>query len=209
VVALKVCGITKAEDARYAASLGFDAIGFIFYPQSPRYIEPEKAKEIIEQLPPFVNTVGVFVNDPIEKIKEICSITKITTVQLHGDESPEFCKQVPVRVIKAFGIDDRFSFSTLAKYQHSNVSAFLLDKHSPELVGGTGQSFDWHLAKEAKSYGRIILAGGITPFNVISALNEAEPYGLDVNSGVEILPGEKNRNKLRALIENVRRHKPN
>ena len=208
MVALKVCGITKAEDARYAASLGFDAIGFIFYPQSPRYIEPEKVKEIIEQLPPFVNTVGVFVNEPIEKIREICSITKITTVQLHGDESPEFCRQVPVRVIKAFGIDDRFSFSILAKYQHANVSAFLLDKHSPELVGGTGQSFDWHLVREAKSYGRIILAGGITPFNVISALNEAEPYGLDVNSGVEILPGEKNRNKLRALIENVRRHKP-
>ena len=114
MVALKVCGITKAEDARYAASLGFDAIGFIFYPQSPRYIEPEKVKEIIAQLPPFVNTVGVFVNESIDKIREICSLTKLTTVQLHGDEPPDFCREVPVRVIKAFGVDDRFSFSNLA-----------------------------------------------------------------------------------------------
>ncbi len=209
MIAIKVCGITKAEDARYAASLGYDAIGFIFYPKSPRYIAPEKVKDIIAQLPPFVNTVGVFVNETIDKITEICNITKISTVQLHGEEEPEFCNRVPVRVIKAFGIDDHFSFSKLAKYHNSNVSAFLLDKHSPELVGGTGQSFDWRLAKEARQYGRIILAGGINPFNVITAISEAEPYGIDVNSGVEILPGEKNRNKLRTLLENVRRYKNN
>ena len=201
----KVCGITKIEDARYAVQLGFNALGFIFYPPSPRYIDPEKARDIIAELPPFIPTVGVFVNENEEKVREICEFSKLSLVQLHGEETPDYCRNMPVRVIKAFGVDAHFSFNILATYMNSNVAAFLLDKHSPELIGGTGQVFDWQLVKKAKEYGRIILAGGITPFNVENALSEAEPFGIDVNSGVEILPGQKNRIKMKELIEKVRR----
>jgi len=201
----KVCGITKSEDARYAAQLGYHAIGFIFYPPSPRYIDPEKAKAIIAGLPPFITTVGVFVNEKPETVGDICSFCKLSMVQLHGEETPEYCQMMPVRVIKAFGVDDHFNFNVLASYSDANVAAFLLDKHAPELIGGTGQTFDWSLVKNAKSFGRIILAGGITPFNVEGALREAEPFGVDVNSGVEILPGEKNRVKLKELLDKVKR----
>jgi phosphoribosylanthranilate isomerase len=203
----KVCGITKIEDARYAVQLGFNALGFIFYPPSPRYIEPEKARDIVAELPPFIPTVGVFVNENEEKVRGICEFSKLSLVQLHGEESPDYCRNMPVRVIKAFGVDAHFNFNVLAAYINSNVAAFLLDKHSPELIGGTGQVFDWQLAKKAKEYGRIILAGGITPFNVENALSEAEPFGIDVNSGVEILPGQKNRIKMKELIEKVRRYR--
>ncbi len=207
MIYVKICGITKIEDARYAVQQGYNALGFIFYPPSPRNIEPEKVRDIIAALPPFIATVGVFVNEEIEKVKEICAYCKLSAVQLHGDETPEYCDEMPVRVIKAFGIDSHFNFNIIASYIHSNVAAFLLDKHSPELIGGTGQVFDWKLAKKVKEYGRIILAGGITPFNVESALAEAEPFGIDVNSGVEILPGEKNRVKMKELIDKVRRFK--
>ena len=203
----KVCGITKLEDARYAAHLGYSAIGFNFYPNSPRVIKPENAKEIIAELPPFVTTVGIFVNEKAEMVKEVCEFAKLSMVQLHGDEPPEYCKSMPLRVLKAFGIHEGFNFSKLAPYEGANIAAYLLDKHSPELVGGTGQTFDWSLVQNAKEYGRIILAGGITPFNVVNALKEAEPYGIDVSSGVEILPGEKNRVKLKNLIEIVKRFK--
>ena len=205
MICIKVCGITKLEDARYAAHVGFDAVGFIFYRNSPRYIAPEKARDIIAALPPFVMTVGVFVDEEPGTVRDICGLAKLSMVQLHGDEPPEYCRSMPLRVIKAFGIDEHFNFRKLAEYENSNVAAFLLDKHSPELVGGTGQTFDWRLAQNAKEYGKIILAGGINPFNVEAALKEAEPFGIDVNSGVEILPGEKNRVKMRELIEKVRR----
>lgn len=203
----KICGITRIEDARYAAQLGYNAIGFIFYPPSPRFVPPEKVKEIIAALPPFVATVGIFVNEVPEKVKEVCSYCKLSLVQLHGDESPEYCDQMPVRVLKAFGVDSHFNFNILSQYMNSNVAAFLLDKHSPELVGGTGQVFDWQLVKKAKEFGRVILAGGITPFNVTSAITEAEPFGIDVNSGVEVLPGEKNRVKMKEVIEKIKRFK--
>jgi phosphoribosylanthranilate isomerase len=207
MISIKVCGITKLEDARYAAHLGYSAVGFNFYPNSPRFIKPEQAKKIIGDLPPFIATVGVFVNEKPSMVREVCEFTKLSMVQLHGQESPEYCKSMPVRVIKAFGMDETFNFNILATYHDANVAAFLLDKHSPELVGGTGQTFDWSLAAHAREYGRIILAGGITPFNVESAIREAEPFGIDVNSGVEILPGEKNRVKMRELMEKVKRIK--
>jgi phosphoribosylanthranilate isomerase len=202
---VKICGITRLEDARYAVQVGFNALGFIFYPASPRFITPEKACAIIAELPPFISTVGVFVNEDPEKVKEVCAYCKLSLVQLHGDERPDYCAKMPVRVIKAFGVDPHFNFNALAPYLQGNVAAFLLDRHSPELIGGTGQVFDWKLVKKAKEYGRVILAGGITPFNVESALAEAEPFGIDVNSGVEILPGEKNRVKMKELLEKVRR----
>ncbi|OGJ86855.1 MAG: hypothetical protein A2268_13885 [Candidatus Raymondbacteria bacterium RifOxyA12_full_50_37] len=207
MVYVKACGMTKVEDARYASHLGYHAIGLIFYPKSPRYIDPEKAKKIVAEIPPFMTAVGVFVNEKPETLMEICSFVKLSCVQLHGHETPEYCAAMPVRVIKAFGIDESFDFRVLRKYDHANVAAFLLDKHSPELVGGTGQVFDWNLVQNAKEYGRIILAGGITPFNVENALKEAEPYGIDVNSGIEIMPGEKNRVKMKELIEKVKRFK--
>jgi phosphoribosylanthranilate isomerase len=203
----KICGITRIEDARYAVQLGYNALGFIFYPPSPRYLEPEKARDIIAELPPFISTVGVFVNESPEKVRGVCELAKLALVQLHGDENPDYCRSMPVRVLKAFGVDSNFNFNILATYMQSNIAAFLLDRHSPELIGGTGQVFDWQLVKRAKEYGRIILAGGITPFNVENALLEAEPFGVDVNSGVEILPGQKNRIKMKELIEKVRRFK--
>jgi|SRR3989339_689705 len=207
MISLKICGITKPEDARYAAHLGYSAIGFIFYRESPRYVTPEIAHSIITDLPPFIAAVGVFVNESPAAVRNICEHTKLSHVQLHGQETPDYCRSMPVRVIKAFGVDDHFNFHSLASYENANVSAFLLDRHSPELIGGTGQAFDWSLVRHAKKYGRIILAGGITPFNVEAALKEAEPYGVDVNSGVEILPGEKNRVKMKDLIDKVRRCK--
>lgn len=205
MISVKVCGITRIEDARYAAHIGFDAVGFIFYPNSPRYITPEKARAIIAELPPFITAVGVFVDEKEETVREVLSYARLSMLQLHGRESPAYCRSMPLRVIKAFGVDEKFNFRVLAEYENSNVAAFLLDRHSPELVGGTGQAFDWSLAQNAREYGRVILAGGINPFNVESALKEAEPFGIDVNSGVEILPGEKNRVKMRELIEKVRR----
>jgi len=207
MIPVKVCGITTLEDARYAAHLGYSAVGFIFYPKSPRCVDPGRVKDIVSQLPPFVTTVGVFVNEKADTIKHICEYTKLTMLQLHGDESPEFCNAMPLRVMKAFGIDESFDFSQLAAYAEPNVAAFILDKHSPELVGGTGQTFDWDLVQKAREYGRIILAGGITPFNVQDAIKEAEPFGIDVNSGVEVLPGKKNRVKLKELLEKVKRLK--
>jgi phosphoribosylanthranilate isomerase len=208
MISLKVCGITKLEDARYAAHLGYDAVGFIFYPSSPRCITPENARAIISDLPPFIAAVGVFVDENPDTVRRLCDTVKLTHVQLHGHETPDYCRSMPVRVVKAFGIDERFNFRALASYENANVSAFLLDRHSPELIGGTGQVFDWGLVRHAKEYGRVILAGGITPFNVETALKEADPYGIDVNSGVEILPGEKNRVKMKDVIEKVRRYKP-
>ncbi|OGS37638.1 MAG: hypothetical protein A2293_16555 [Elusimicrobia bacterium RIFOXYB2_FULL_49_7] len=207
MTSVKICGITKIEDARYAAYLGYDAIGLIFYPKSPRYITPEKARHIVSELPPFVNCIGVFVDERPEIVREIASFVKLSGLQLHGHESPEYCKSMPLRVIKAFGVDSRFNFRALAEYNDANLAGFLLDKYSPELIGGTGQTFEWGLVENAKEYGKVILAGGINLFNVEAAIKEAEPDAIDVNSGVEVLPGEKNRVKMKELIEKVRRLK--
>jgi len=202
MIKIKICGITNLDDALAAAGAGADALGFNFYKKSPRYIEPEKAAEIISQLPPLIMPVGVFVNEREEKIREIQALTCMQAVQLHGDESPEFCQRFGNRVIKACQVKDKESLKHMAHYR---VGAFLLDSYHDSLRGGTGATFDWHLAVVAKTFGRVILAGGLTPENVAEAVKLVQPYGVDVAGGVEKEKGIKDHAKLKKFITEVRR----
>jgi phosphoribosylanthranilate isomerase len=202
MIKIKICGITNLDDALAAANMGADALGFNFYKKSPRYIEPEKAADIIAQLPPIIMSVGVFVNEREEKIREAQGMTCIQTVQLHGDESPEFCQRFGARVIKAFQVKDK---ETIKHMAHYHVGAFLLDSYRSDQRGGTGATFDWHLAVVAKTFGRIILAGGLTPENAAEAVKLVQPYGVDVASGVEREPGVKDHQKMKKFITEVRR----
>ena len=202
MIKIKICGITNLDDALAAAGAGADALGFNFYKKSPRYIEPEKAAEIISQLPPLIMPVGVFVNEREEKIREIQALTCMQAVQLHGDESPEFCQRFGNRVIKAFQVKDKENLKHMAHYR---VGAFLLDSYHDSLRGGTGVTFDWHLAVVAKTFGRVILAGGLTPENVAEAVKLVQPYGVDVAGGVEKEKGIKDHAKLKKFITEVRR----
>lgn len=197
MIKVKICGITNKEDALYAAGCGADALGFIFYEKSPRYIEPDDAKTIIAALPPFVTTVGVFVNKDFNDIRDITLLTGVTVVQLHGDESPSYCNLVEGKLIKAIRVKNDSSIEGLKKY---DVDTFLLDSFDKNSFGGSGLTFDWKLAEKAKQYGKIILAGGLTPDNVEEAVKKVAPYGVDVNSGVEKKPGIKNKNKVKEFI---------
>lgn len=200
MVRIKICGITNAEDASAAVEYGADALGFVFYPKSPRCITPENARTIIEALPPFVATVGVFVNETVETINSIRTETGISMIQLHGEEPPALCKAWP-RVIKAFRVAAMSDLDSLAQY---SASAFLLDAYSPAGYGGTGQIFNWEIAVEAKRYGRIILAGGLTHDNIAQAVAKVSPYGVDVSSGVEREKGRKDLEKMRLFIERAK-----
>lgn len=202
MIRIKICGITNLDDAVAAAELGADALGFNFYPESPRFIEPEKAAEIIYQLPPFILTVGIFVNEPEEKVREIHERTGIQVFQFHGDESPEFCERFERRVIKVLRVKDRESLHSIMHYK---VSAFLLDSHQDGLRGGTGVPFDWDLAKDAARSRRVILAGGLTPENVGEAIRRVKPYGVDVAGGVEKEKGIKDHGKIKKFIAEVRK----
>ena len=202
MIRIKICGITNLDDAVAAAELGADALGFNFYPESPRFIEPEKAAEIIYQLPPFILTVGIFVNEPEEKVREIHERTGIQVFQFHGDESPEFCERFERRVIKVLRVKDRESLHSIMHYK---VSAFLLDSHQDGLRGGTGVPFDWDLAKDAARSRRVILAGGLTPENVGEAIRRVKPYGVDVAGGVEKEKGIKDHGKIKKFISEVRK----
>jgi phosphoribosylanthranilate isomerase len=200
-VKIKICGMTQAKDVLYAVKHGADAVGFIFYKKSPRSVNMKTVREIISKLPPFVDTVGVFVNESVERVNKIADYCGLDLVQLHGDESPAFCQKIRRRVIKAFRVKDLQSIKQLEKYP---VSGFLLDTFSEDLHGGTGKVFDWNLAHPAKKMGPVILAGGLTPLNVCRAINQVRPYGVDVCSGVEKSPGIKDPEKVRAFLENIR-----
>ena len=180
--------------------LGAHALGFNFYPPSPRSISPAAAWEIVRKLPPFVATVGVFVNWPAEVVAALAGALRFDGVQLHGDERPDEAAELAARfrVIKAFSAGPRFRLRTLAKYEAA--SAFLLDGHRSGLYGGTGQTADWRLARQAKRYGRVILAGGLRPENVAQAILEAQPFAIDVASGVEVRPGKKDPRAMRELM---------
>ncbi len=193
---IKICGITNFEDALAAANYGADAIGFVFFKDSPRFIEPEKAKEIISYLPPFITTVGVFVNEEVAKIKLIMEFTGLDIIQLHGDELPETCK-IWSRVIKAFRVSDLTDLKFLQAYR---TSANLLDTYSPDVFGGTGRTFNWDIAVEAKRYGPIILSGGLNIENVEQAIQWVKPYAIDVSSGIEKYKGKKDLKKMREFI---------
>lgn len=196
-VRVKICGITNAQDALAAVSYGADALGFVFYEQSPRHIFPERVREIVDQLPPFISTVGVFVNEHPNKINEILSIAGLNTVQLHGDEPHEMCGLWP-RTIKAFRVKD---ISSLDPLKECRAATYLLDAYDEHSFGGTGQRFNWDIAIEAKKFGRIILAGGLTAENVREAINTVRPYAVDVSSGVEKKKGKKDLEKMKRFIE--------
>lgn len=202
-VRVKICGITNVGDALLAAELGAQALGFVFYPQSPRYVTPEQARGIIRQLPPLVGTVGVFVDEEPATVREIASLAGLDWIQLHGKESPEYCRALGRRVIKGFPVKGEEIFSELGEYQGA-VQAFLLDAYKPGTPGGTGETFDWELARRAKTFGPIILAGGLTPENVGQAIRVAQPAAVDVASGVEASPGKKDPEKLKAFFLAVR-----
>ncbi len=200
-VKVKICGMTQLKDAMYAAEHGADAVGFIFYKKSPRSVTMKVVREIISKLPPLVDTVGVFVNESAERVNKIADYCGLDLVQLHGDESPAFCRKIHRRVIKACRVQSLQSIGQLVKYP---VSGFLLDTFSDNMHGGTGKTFDWNLALPAKKIGPVILAGGLTPRNIRQALIRVRPYGVDVCSGVEKSPGIKDPEKVRAFLANIR-----
>jgi len=200
MVKVKICGITSYEDARAAVEAGADALGFVFYDKSPRFINPVKAAGIISRLPPFIQTVGLFVNEETAQVNWTADYCGIDVVQLHGDETPEDCLEVKRRVIKAFRVQKIISLDPLEKYQDYQVAGYLLDAWSPDAYGGTGRTFNWELAQAAKQYGPVILAGGLTPENVAEAIRVVSPYGVDVSSGVESAPGKKDLEKVKEFI---------
>jgi phosphoribosylanthranilate isomerase len=197
-VRVKICGITDLEDALGALAAGADALGFIFYRKSPRFISFQNAREIISKLPPFVSKVGVFVDENLQTIQEVSDQTGIDTIQLHGSEPPEFCEGLRWPVIKAVRVRNEGSLKQLERYR---VSAFLLDSYVPGQPGGTGEKFNWELAIQAKRANRpVILAGGLTPLNIREAVSAVRPFAVDVSSGVESAPGKKDLQKVREFI---------
>jgi phosphoribosylanthranilate isomerase len=202
VVKVKICGIANLDDAMAAVELGTDALGFVFFKDSPRYIPVEKAIQIIKSVPSFTTTIGVFANESAENVEKIASVTGIDVIQLHGDEPPHACK-CSRRVIKAIRVKSLESLDPLKTY-NKFVSAFLLDTYSPGVLGGTGQIFNWDIAIEAKQFGKIILAGGLTPDNVAEAVRRVQPYAVDVSSGVEAKKGKKDHRKMKLFIEKVK-----
>jgi phosphoribosylanthranilate isomerase len=203
-VAVKICGITDYEDASMAVELGAGVLGFIFA-RSPRQITPQKARDIISAMPPFVKTVGVFVDEEPAAIKEMIHYCGLDLVQLHGDESPDLCSELMPYTIKALRIRDESSLRTSRIYQ-GKVRALLLDTYLEDKAGGTGKTFDWQLALKIKKLGiPIILAGGLGPSNIDDAVSTVRPYAVDVNSGVEERPGKKSHTLMKDLMEKVRR----
>jgi phosphoribosylanthranilate isomerase len=200
-IKVKICGMTQLKDALFAVEQGADAVGFIFYKKSPRAVTMKTVREIIAKLPPLVDTVGVFVNESDSRVNKIADYCGLDLVQLHGEESPAFCRKIHRRVIKAFRVKDLQTIKQLEKYP---VSGLLLDTFSDHLQGGTGKTFDWNLALPAKKIGPVILAGGLTPRNIRQAISQVRPYGVDVCSGVEKSPGIKDLEKVRAFLKNIR-----
>ena len=194
---VKICGITRLEDAEAAVAAGAGAIGFIFWPKSPRFIDPHRARKIAAALPPFVTSVGVFVDQAIDYVNGVASLVRLGAVQLHGDETPAFVAGVSSPVIKAVSI------AGLDPRAWPDVSTLLLDVNDPVLRGGTGRTIDWAAAADVAARRKILLAGGLTPDNVADAIARVRPFGIDVSSGVERAPGIKDHQRLRALFEAV------
>jgi phosphoribosylanthranilate isomerase len=195
-VRVKICGVVRLEDALLAARLGADAIGFNCWPGSKRYLPPDAVRAIVDRLPPFVTSVGVFVNQPPSEVLATAARTGIGAIQLHGDEPGQDCRGAPLPVIKALRITGPETLATMERYR---VQAFLLDAPSAGF-GGSGTTFDWSLARAAAQRATVILAGGLTPENVGNAIREVRPWAVDVASGVESSPGIKDADKLARFI---------
>jgi phosphoribosylanthranilate isomerase len=205
---IKICGITNLADALSAVDAGADALGFNFYRPSPRYIEPWQAHEIIDRLPSHILTVGVFVNEESpESVRQIATAAGVTGVQLHGDESPEYCEALADRyVIKALGVGNGFDARQALAYR---VEAIMLDALDHKLHGGTGRVIDWSTAREVSTLvPKLFLAGGLSPENVHQAITAVSPYAVDACSALENVPGTKNHDRMRAFVKSVRDVKP-
>jgi phosphoribosylanthranilate isomerase len=198
---IKICGITNESDALHAVACGADALGFVFFADSPRCVESDVVRAIVEKLPAEVTTVGLFVNETPEVVNQVATQSGISLVQLHGDETPDFCRQIDLPVMKAIRVRDAESLAGWSEYP---VDAILLDAWHPEKFGGTGEACDWELATDLAQKTRIILAGGLNPDNVAEAVRIVRPHGVDISSGVEQSPGRKDPEKVSAFIENAR-----
>jgi phosphoribosylanthranilate isomerase len=201
-VKVKICGLTSAADAQAAVAAGADAVGLMFYAGSPRYVSMEAAQGIAAGLPASVIRVGVFVDPHPSDVFAAIQLCGLSLLQFHGAETPEFCAQFGVMTLKAFRVANAGSLRFLAGFQ---ADAFLLDSYCPEMAGGTGQTFNWDLAVQARQFGKpIFLAGGLTPQNVAEAVRQAQPFAVDVSSGVEQSPGKKDAKKMQDFIAAVR-----
>ena len=201
IVKVKICGLTNYEDASAAMDMGADLLGFNFYPKSPRYIAPEKAMTIINKLPGFIDIAGVFVNESLERIHKTKNLCKLDWVQLHGDESPEFCREFlshNVKIMKAIRVKDQ---TDIERADSFFTDAILLDAFDPHKYGGTGLRFDWNIIGHIGK--RVFLAGGINPDNAAAGA-EIEVYGIDICSGIEAEPGRKDHKKMKKLFESIR-----
>ncbi len=202
VVKVKVCGITNLEDAQAAVEAGADALGFVCYRKSPRFVDAEVIRAIVSELPPFVLPVGVFVNEEQKVVRDLLDRCGLVLAQLHGDETAAYCESLGRPVLKAIRLQSRSDFLALAEFKgRALVRGILVDAFSDAAYGGTGHRVDWNLAAEASQLGRVILAGGLTPENVGEAIKIVRPYGVDVSSGVEANPGRKDHAKVRAFIK--------
>src|ERR671937_2100714 len=184
---VKICGITRIEDAEAAVDAGANAIGLVFWPNSPRFVDPYRARAIVAALPPFVTAVGLFVNQPAEYINAVASLARLGAIQLHGDERPDSIARLHRPVVKAVSLS---SDPDPARHWPASVT-LLIDAHDPERRGGTGRTIDWRAAAAIAGRRRTILAGGLTPENVAEAVARVRPFGIDVSSGVEKAPGVK------------------
>jgi phosphoribosylanthranilate isomerase len=196
---VKICGITRGEDAELATTLGASAVGFVFWPRSPRFVEPARARDIVRALPPFVTPVGVFVDQPAGHVKDVAAVVGLGAVQLHGNEDVGFCRALGRRVIKAASVERA---TALGGYWPFEVT-LLLDAVDAERRGGTGQTVDWPAAAAIAARRRVILAGGLHPQNVGDAIRQVRPFAVDVSSGVESAPGVKDEGRLRAFFAAV------
>ncbi len=197
-VTVKICGITSVEDAQAVEQAGADAVGLMFYEGSPRHIALEQAKAIVDSLSNTIVRVGVFVNSEESFVRQAMEICTLNMLQFHGDETPEYCARFEIMTLKAIRVSDESSLKEMERY---SADGFLLDAFSENSLGGTGETFNWELAKRATKSGRpIFLAGGLTPENVAEAVKAVRPFAVDVSSGVESEPGKKDAAKVRAFV---------
>ena len=200
---IKICGITNKQDAINAASLGVDMLGFVFYKDSKRYVGPEIVRDIVNELPPFIGKVGVFVDEDKKKVFDIAADCSLGMLQFHGDEGIDYCGSFKdsYKVIKTFRIKNKNNLRGINDY---DTDFYMLDTYSEKDKGGTGNNFDWKIIEDFEFLKPVILSGGLTPVNVAEAIKRFSPYGVDVSSGVEELPGKKDLNKMKQFVEKVR-----
>ncbi len=203
MIRVKICGITSREDAWAAVKAGADALGFIFVKGTPRWIEPEAAAVIAAEIGPFIATVGVFLDRPVEEVEGIAAACGLSLAQLHGSEPPEECARLRLPFVKSIRVQREDDLAALSKY--SRAKAYLLDAYDADRPGGTGRTFPWEIAAKAARTARIVLSGGLTPDNVAQAVLRVRPYAVDVSSGVEASPGRKDHRKMREFIDQAKK----